>query len=140
MFTDISRMNWHKTRGIIKGIIGRKCPACQKGDYFKHKHGYRLKEMGHFQDECKECGQRFRIEPGFYFGAAYVSYGINVGVMIVCAALVSLFFENPTLWNYVILIFTVTLLGFPIIFRLSRLIWAYLFIPKKKDFNAETGL
>ena len=124
-------METAKTLNMIKGILGRKCPACQEGDYFKHKHGYRLKEMGDFHDRCKVCSQNFRIEPGFYFGAAYVSYGINVGVMILCVAIVSALVEEPTFWSYAIPIFVITLLSFPMTFRMSRLIWAYLFIPKK---------
>lgn len=131
-------MDTAKTKQIIKGMIGRKCPACHEGDYFKHKHGYRLSEMGHFQDECMICGQNFRIEPGFYFGAAYVSYGINVAVMVTCVILVNIFVKEPTLWTYVLPIFAVTLVGFPIIFRMSRLIWAYMFIPKRKTKNSES--
>lgn len=86
--------------------------------------------MGEFQDECKVCGQNFRLEPGFYFGAAYVSYGINIGVMLLSIAMVYFFVDEPTFWTYVTPVFVITLLGFPITFRMSRLIWAYMFIPK----------
>lgn len=132
-------MDLAKARDVIKGIIGRKCPACRKGDYFKHKHGYRLKEMGNFQDGCKVCGQNFRIEPGFYFGAAYVSYGINVVIMLLCLAVVYALVEEPTFWSYSTPIFAITLLGFPVIFRMSRLMWAYMFIPKKKVINTKSS-
>jgi hypothetical protein len=29
-------------------------------------------------DNCSHCGLKYQIEPSFFYGAMYVSYGLNV--------------------------------------------------------------
>jgi len=119
-------------------ILKQKCPACHSGDFFKHPHGYRLREIGDTHKNCPNCGQRFMLEPGFFFGAAYVSYALNVALMVSCAVAVYVLFEETTPEHYVVAIIGMTLLLFPGIFRLSRIIWATMFIPyggEKKQFK-----
>ncbi|NNC82885.1 MAG: DUF983 domain-containing protein [Flavobacteriales bacterium] len=119
-------------------IIHQRCPACHEGDFFVHRHGYRTKEIGKIHDKCPKCGQRYSPEPGFYFGAAYVSYALNVALMVsVAVALNVLMEEDPEPHHYLIGIIGLTLLLLPGIFRLSRIIWATMFIPyggEKKQF------
>jgi hypothetical protein len=33
-------------------------------------------------DNCSHCGLKYQIEPSFFYGAMYVSYGLNVAVGI----------------------------------------------------------
>lgn len=110
-------------------IVKQKCPACHKGDFFKHSHGYRFKEIGDTHDNCPVCGQRFQLEPGFYFGAAYVSYALNVALMVSCSVAVYVLIEETEPEHYIAAIIGMTLLLFPGIFRMSRIIWATMFIP-----------
>lgn len=42
------------------------------------------------QDHCKSCGLRYQIEPSFFFGAMYVSYGLAVAIGIAVFAIVML--------------------------------------------------
>ena len=77
---------------------------------------------------CEKCNLKFSIEPGFYQGAAYVSYGFQV--------LNSLIFFNGLFWlsnihwkNILyILLLTITL-ATPYVVVLSRTIWLYMFVP-----------
>lgn len=129
-------MKGTKLYSIFKG----KCPRCHEGDFFVEKHPYKLSKMAHIHKECSVCGENFEREPGFYFGAAYVSYGLTVALWV--AVLVALltfdalgwieygFYENP-----VTLLVTgiITLLAFlPVLYRGSRIIWLNIFVKYKR--------
>lgn len=124
----------------IRTVTTATCPACQEGDFFISKNPYDFRRLGEIHKNCPECGQRYSLEPGFYFGAAYVSYALNVALMVACGVAVYVLIEETEAWHYLSAIFGMTLLLFPVIFRLSRLIWAAMFIPwggEKKQFNRD---
>lgn len=86
--------------------------------------------------KCNVCGEDFKREPGFYFGAAYVSYALTVALWVaVLVALITFdalnwidysFFENPLTFLLSGIISLIVLL--PVIYRLSRSIWLNFFI------------
>lgn len=90
-------------------------------------------------DACGQCGERFKREPGFYFGAAYVSYALTVALWV--AVIVALytfdalgwigysFFENPVMLLTTGI--TTLLVLLPILFRISRLLWLGFFVQYK---------
>ncbi|MEM9719657.1 MAG: DUF983 domain-containing protein [Bacteroidota bacterium] len=81
--------------------------------------------------KCPVCGQDFIIEPGFYFGAAYVSYAINVAILITITVLNIFVIKlsiSTALWTFIPLI----LLATPPIYRLSRSIWIHIFVKKEE--------
>ncbi len=83
---------------------------------------------------CPVCGEDFLREPGFYFGAAYVSYGLTVALWVaVLVALVCFdwwgllqfsFFEDVTLFLTTGISLLIALL--PLIARLSRSMWLHM--------------
>lgn len=75
---------------------------------------------------CEKCGQLFNPEPGFYMGAMYVSYGLCVGLFMICFfGLYIPFGVDPIL---VLVIYALSLLVlFPFIFRYSRVVYLHLF-------------
>jgi len=89
---------------------------------------------------CDKCNEDFMREPGFYFGAAYVSYGLTVALWI--AILVALktfdflgwieygFFTHPATFLITGIVALVLLL--PILYRLSRSIWINMFVNFKE--------
>jgi len=126
----------------LRSIFSQKCPACQEGDFFVHSHGYRIKGMGDYHERCPKCQQRFSIEPGFYFGAAYVSYALNVALVVASCVAVYVLHPDPEPHHYVIALVSVILLLLPATFRLSRIIWATMFIPfggEKKQMAKKKG-
>ena len=62
----------------ILNLFRCKCPRCRKGDMFKNKNPYALKEVLKMNETCPVCGQPFNIEVGFYYGSGYISYGLTV--------------------------------------------------------------
>ena len=57
-----------------------KCPKCHQGDLFKTSLAS-LEGVYNMPAECPECGQDFEMEPGFYWGAMYIGYGLYSAYM-----------------------------------------------------------
>jgi uncharacterized protein (DUF983 family) len=117
------------------GLLEMKCPACHKGNLYKDMNPFHLRHLGEMNNRCPVCDTNYRIEPGFFFGAAYVSYVM----MVLLDGLLALGFFVITghLFDYakqfIILVIIVTLLAAPLVFRYSRVIWLYVFIKFKGD-------
>lgn len=117
-------------------VIKMKCPHCGKGHLFVNESILSFNKLGQVKSECTECGTNFNPEPGFYFGAAYVSWALTVAMWV--AILVALkvfdamgimefgFLTHPKTFLLTGIGFTIVL--FPYLFQLSRSIWAYWFI------------
>lgn len=88
---------------------------------------------------CENCGCDFKREPGFYFGAAYVSYGLTVALWISCIVALYTFdaiglmtyamFDKPVLT--LVVGFSALILLLPVLYRLSRSIWIHMFVSRK---------
>jgi len=82
-------------------------------------------------DHCDHCKFKYEIEPGFWFGAMYVSYGIAVVFLIIFgASLISLYKDIETLTIVSVLSILVIILA-PLNHFFSRLIWINIFV----DYN-----
>jgi len=111
-----------------------KCPNCEESKIFSKRGFFSL---GNMKERCTTCNHKFEKEPGFFFGAMYVSYGLNVAELIALFVLIQPYFDDffdP--WMIAILIPAVFVL-FPFNFKLSRVIWMYLFT-KKGSFSRKT--
>ena len=70
---------------FLWSILTMKCPRCRRGDMFTNKSAYRklsLKHIFAMPDTCDECGQKFDLEPGFWYGTSYVSYALTVAMSV----------------------------------------------------------
>ena len=66
----------------LYSILNNKCPRCHEGKFFDSANPYNLAKMTSMPDKCPECGQPYEPEPGFYFGAMYVSYALGVALFV----------------------------------------------------------
>ena len=117
-------------RPLLFSILSQKCPRCRQGDMYLSKNPYDLKQLGKMHEHCPHCEQPFSLEPGFYFGATYVSYGLTVAYMI------TLFVGNWLLIGAPIMTALPYIIGgfvvlSPLIFRLSRTIYLSFFVRYK---------
>jgi len=127
----------------LYSIVKMKCPKCNEGRLFLESNPYVLSKLANMQPKCEVCSEDFKREPGFYFGAAYVSYAMTVALWV--AVLVALytfdaigiisygFFENPLTFLMSGIVSLIVLL--PPIYRLSRSIWINFFISYDKDWK-----
>lgn len=124
----------------IYSILTMTCPRCQEGKLFVNKSAY-SKGMTEMHQKCSNCGEPFQREPGFYYGAAYVSYALTIALWV--AVLVALivfdavglisfsFMENPILFLSIGIGLLLALL--PVLYRLSRAIWINIFVKYRDD-------
>jgi uncharacterized protein (DUF983 family) len=108
-----------------------KCPQCQEGDFFV-SHPYDLKNAGKTHLNCPKCGLDFRREPGFYFGALYVSYAFGVALFVTVYLSFLLFFPKVSVWWPIVLISIFSVALGPYLYALSKVIWIHFFVKTKK--------
>jgi hypothetical protein len=75
---------------------------------------------------CSYCGAPFTPEPGFYFGALYVSYAFTVAIFFAEWMVLHFLFSPPD-WVYVTAIILSVFLFIPISFRYSRILFLHWF-------------
>lgn len=122
---------------MLAALLNNKCPRCRKGNVFTYpivKAPFKFKKMN---SSCPHCGLWYEPEPGFFFGAMYVSYALTTGMMLVIAFILYNFFNDPPAFTYIITVIAAILLTFPMNFRLSRLIFLHVFggINYDKSYN-----
>jgi uncharacterized protein (DUF983 family) len=105
-----------------------KCPHCQEGDFLV-SNIYDLSHVGDVRDSCEKCDASFTKEPGFYFGAMYVAYGIGVVLILTLWATFNLLFENISTGVLIAVIVLSIVILSPYLFASSKIIWANMFIP-----------
>ena len=107
-------------------LLALRCPRCHRGKLFS-RPATSLTGFTEMPAECPVCGQTFEPEPGFYFGAMYISFGFAVGIFAVCGVLLYYLAGDPSVWVYVVAVAVVTLATTPLTFRYSRAVMLYLF-------------
>ncbi len=127
----------------IVSILRLRCPKCHDGRLFKTKSSY-TKGMAEMNHSCPTCGEDFDREPGFYYGAAYVSYGVTVALWIAlfvaltvfdAIGLMSFSFEDDPIL-FIVLGISLLLILLPLLYRVSRSIWIHIFVkydPKARE-------
>lgn len=81
---------------------------------------------------CHCCGEVYEKEPGFYYGAMYVSYALMVGWFVITWVLDS-FFVHASTGYYLAFVIVSIVLMMPLTFRVSRLLWLNFFISYDKN-------
>lgn len=76
---------------------------------------------------CPNCGQDFIPEPGFYFGAMYFSYAINVALMVFFGVAFEVLFSPENVAYTLASVIVPPLLLVPWNFRISRALMLYVF-------------
>ncbi|TGE22483.1 DUF983 domain-containing protein [Hymenobacter aquaticus] len=86
-------------------------------------------------ERCPVCGVAYEPEPGFYWGAMFVSYAFSVAWFAIGGVVAYYLFNNPSVWVYVLLVTGLVLVTAPATLRYSRAIMLYLFGGIKYDPN-----
>lgn len=116
----------------LYAIVHGKCPHCRRGDIFRGSlYGF---DIQHTNEICGHCGQRFEIEPGYFYAAMYVSYAMNVIQMITTGIATYILsggnLDFDSLWLYVGVIFGMSFILSPFNYRYSRVILLHWLSPK----------
>lgn len=116
-----------KRHSIVYSIITTKCPRCREGNMFPKGTLYSTK-FAKMNKSCPCCGQSFEPEPGYYFGAMFVSYAISTAIFLVALFVLNLLLEEITMLVVFVTVVGVVVGFLPIIFRLSRSLWINIFV------------
>jgi len=89
------------------------------------------------KEKCTDCGLRFMIEPAFFYGAMYVSYGVGIAFGI-ATFVISKLFLGTSLTTSFIAIVTSLIVFYGIIMRVSRNIWINIFVSYNPQAKGES--
>jgi hypothetical protein len=129
--------------GALYSIVRSKCPKCNLSDLYVDNNPYHLRHLGKMKESCEFCGQRFEPETGFYQGAMYISYGLSIGITFIPGYILYMGFD-VSVTALMITVFSIVILTFPALFRISRNIWLNIFVRfnpaiKKEAEKKQTG-
>ncbi len=115
----------------IYGVLNGVCPKCHEESMYTNKNPYILTEALSMHERCSNCNTKYKIEPSFFYGSMYVSYGLGIAFAVAAFVISFLFFGSSLKVAFGAIV--LTLVAFmPIIMRLSRNIWINLFMSYDK--------
>jgi hypothetical protein len=86
------------------------------------------RKFSNMNKTCTACSLAFEPEPGYYFGAMFISYAINTGIFIVTWIILSLAYPDYTAFHLVSILILVSVGLLPFIYRISRSMWLSIFV------------
>ncbi|GAA4319309.1 DUF983 domain-containing protein [Compostibacter hankyongensis] len=121
-----------KSRSLLASLFTYKCPRCRRGNMFTDPNPYHLRKMFSMPKHCPECGQRYELEVGFWYGTGYVSYGLTVALSVFNLAWYWLIFgisvgDNSIYW-WLLVNALILLVAMPWLIRFSRVMYLYFFV------------
>tara|TARA_R110000737_G_scaffold336976_1_gene356839 strand:- start:1115 stop:1429 length:315 start_codon:yes stop_codon:yes gene_type:complete len=78
-------------------------------------------------ERCPVCGQNFLPEPGFYYGAMFISYLISSFFFLFVAGITIIYFDFSVEGAFALIIF-LGLFLYLWLMRISRSIWIHIMI------------
>lgn len=111
----------------VKSIVQHKCPRCLEGNIFPEKNPYILRKTAEMNMRCPECDLNLWPEPGFFYGAMYVSYAFTIAIGTAVFILHYLLHGKIDVIWFLIELSVALLLAAPYTFRTSRVIWLNFF-------------
>lgn len=111
----------------IYSIFTGACPKCHQESMYETKNPYILSEVLKINDHCSNCKLKYRLEPSFFYGSMYVSYGVGIAFSVIAFLISYLVFESSLMGAFIAIVITMIVSG-PIIMRLSRNIWINMFV------------
>ncbi|MBK9959488.1 MAG: DUF983 domain-containing protein [Chitinophagaceae bacterium] len=123
-------------------ILAMTCPRCRRGPLFISKNAYSKLTMGNIlnmPETCAECGQRFHLEPGFWYGTGYVSYALTIVFSAVSFILwwliIGFSLDDYRLFYWLIANAVLLIVLQPWLMRLSRSVYLRFFITYDEEYE-----
>ena len=109
-----------------QALLRLRCPRCHAGPLFTHS-ATSLRHFDEMPPGCPVCRQTYEPEPGFYYGAMYVSFFFSVAVVALVGMGLYFLAGDPPVTYYVVTVTGVMLLLTPLSFRYARAVMLYAF-------------
>ncbi len=117
---------------VLYSVVFMKCPRCHTGNLFETPT-FSFRKPFYMYDVCPHCGQKYMLEPGFYYGSMFVSYLISAFLMFGFFAVAKFVLDLDITTAFVtcaIIIFSLLIW----IFRISRSVWIHFFVSFDKRY------
>lgn len=117
-----------KGKSRFYSIFFNRCPRCHEGKYWKAGPISSLfvhKAKG--LEKCSHCELQYEREPGFFYGAMYVGYGLSIAIMVSCWVATLVLAPEAGAGLKIAVILSGIFLFIPYNYWLARLIWLNLF-------------
>ncbi len=114
-------------RNALGNICYGTCPNCSKGKIFEQKGLLYKMRMPKMYENCTVCGYKFEKEPGYFYGAMYVSYMLTVAQAVGLYFILAHIFQVGDNFQ-IFLMIAIAMIGLSFFnMRISRTIWIHLF-------------
>ena len=118
----------------LNSILTGSCPRCHEESMYVDKNPYHLSKLYTMHDDCSHCKLHYNIEPSFFYGAMYVSYGVTVAISIAAFIISFVFFKMSLKYSFISIIAAI-ILSYPYVLRLSRNIYINMFVSYDPNFK-----
>lgn len=116
----------------LYSILTGSCPKCHSESMYVNKNPFMISQLFKMHERCSNCQTKYKIEPSFFYGAMYVSYGVGLLFAGIAFAIAFLLVGTSLKNTYITIVITSVFL-LPVIIRLSRNIWINIFMKYNKD-------
>jgi uncharacterized protein (DUF983 family) len=106
-----------------RSIMDMKCPRCRTGSLF-FTSTLSFQKPFDMPDRCSHCGLNYNPEPGFFYGAMFISYAIW-GWFSIFFCLTLVFYFGWSVNATFALLIGISALFFVWLFRISRSLWIH---------------
>ncbi|MBD0286066.1 MAG: DUF983 domain-containing protein [Flavisolibacter sp.] len=117
---------------LILSLLQCKCTRCRRGDMFKTRNPYDLKNFMKMNERCPVCRQPLDMEPGFYYGTNMISYALAVLICVVTFfawwALIGFSFQDSRFFWWIAINALLLIALQPPLMRISRTVWLSFFV------------
>jgi uncharacterized protein (DUF983 family) len=122
----------------LYSILTGSCPKCHEESMYLNNNPYKPGHLFKMNERCSNCNTKYKIEPSFFYGAMYVSYGVGIAFAVAAFIIAKLILEATLLTTFIAIVSTMVVF-MPVIIRLSRNIWINFFFKydsKAAEFNS----
>ena len=131
--------------GYLWSMLTMKCPRCRRGSMYKESNPYKKFTLAHIfdmHDNCPVCGQKYDMEPGFWYGTAYVSYALTVAIsaatFVAWLIFIGISTDDNRIFYWLGINAIVLVILQPWIMRLSRVIYIRFFVRYDENYELTT--
>lgn len=111
----------------LYSILTGSCPKCHEESMYLNNNPYTISQIFKMHERCSHCGTKYKIEPSFFYGSMYVSYGVGIAFAVATFVIAFLLIGTSLVNTFIAIVITMVVF-MPFIIRLSRNIWINLFV------------
>ena len=118
----------------INSILTGSCPKCQQESMYEVKNPYKLSTLFKMHEKCSHCNLQYEIEPSFFYGAMYMSYGITIAIGVAIFVIFHVFLGLNIKQSFISIIIGLIVL-MPVTTRLARNSYINMFVSYDKNWK-----